>query len=176
MNALTMTATTKHDGGWWKWLGVSVAVIVLDRLTKVLVVASFARGEELPVTGFMSLVLAYNPGAAFSFLAGEPGWQRWFFSAVAVIASAFLVYMLRRGGSRTLCAGLALILGGALGNLWDRVAIGKVVDFLVLHYHGWAWPAFNVADSAITVGAALLIIDSFRQKRVELPFTAAKDR
>jgi signal peptidase II len=168
--------STQPSAGWWNWLWLAAAVIALDRITKLLVVAALVRGAEVPVTGFMSLVLAYNSGAAFSFLAGEPGWQRWFFTAVAVIASAFLVYMLRRGGTRALCAGLALILGGALGNLWDRIAIGKVVDFLLLHYQAWAWPAFNVADSAITLGAALLVIDSFRQKRVDLPLPAAKDR
>jgi hypothetical protein len=103
----------------------------------------------------MSLVLAYNSGAAFSFLADAPGWQRWFFAGIAASASVFLIWMLKRGGSRTLCAGLALILGGALGNLWDRITIGKVVDFLLFHYASWSWPAFNVADSAITVGAAV---------------------
>jgi signal peptidase II len=170
------TATRAGSAGWWKWLALAVAVIAADRLTKALVVATFARGAELPVTGFMSLVLTYNTGAAFSFLAGEPGWQRWFFTAVAIIASVFIVFMLKRGGSRVLCAGFALILGGALGNLWDRIAIGKVVDFLLFHYHGWSWPAFNVADSAITVGAALLIYDSFRQRQVDLPAPATKDR
>jgi signal peptidase II len=102
--------------------------------------------------------------------------MRWFLAAVAVIASGFLVWMLKRGGTRILCAGLALILGGALGNLWDRIAIGKVVDFLLFHYGGWSWPAFNVADSAITVGAALLILDSFRHSRADMPLTASKDR
>ncbi len=154
---------------------LAAAVIVADQVTKSLIVASFSRGESLPITGFMSLVLAYNSGAAFSFLAGAPGWQRWFFAMIAVLASVFLVYMLKRGGSRLLCAGLALILGGALGNLWDRIAIGKVVDFLLLHYGGWSWPAFNVADSAITVGAALLIIDSFRQRPADAPVPAAKE-
>ena len=171
-----MNSTTNSNAGWWRWLILAAAVIVADQFTKFLVVASFARGEELPVTGFMSLVLAYNSGAAFSFLAGAPGWQRWFFATIAAMASVFLVWMLKRGGSRMLCAGLTLILGGALGNLWDRIAIGKVVDFLLFHYGGWSWPAFNVADSAITVGAALLILDSFRQRRVELPMTVAKDR
>ena len=170
-----MSTPSNHHAGWWKWLALAAAVLVADRLTKLLVVASFARGEEMPITGFMSLVLAYNSGAAFSFLAGEPGWQRWFFTVIAVIASLFLVYMLKRGGSRLLSAGFALILGGALGNLWDRIAIGKVVDFLLLHYGVWSWPAFNVADSAITVGAALLIIDSFRQKRADVALTPAKD-
>jgi signal peptidase II len=170
-----MPAPSNQNADWWKWLLLSAAVIVADRLSKMLVVNSFFRGEELPLTSFMSLVLAYNSGAAFSFLAGEPGWQRWFFTAVAIVASVFLVYMLKRGGGRILSAGFALILGGALGNLWDRIAIGKVVDFLLFHYAGWSWPAFNVADSAITVGAALLIIDSFRQKRANAPMTPAKD-
>ena len=117
------------------------------------------------MTAFFSLVLAFNTGAAFSFLAGAGGWQRWFFAAIAVVASVIIVWLLRRGGDRVYCLGLALILGGALGNLWDRLTLGKVVDFLLFHYAGWAYPAFNVADSAITVGAALLIIDSFRQRR-----------
>ncbi|MEO8345097.1 MAG: signal peptidase II [Betaproteobacteria bacterium] len=170
-----MNTALPRNPGWHKWLMLAAAVFAVDRLTKLLVVGSFLSGEEMPVTGFMSLVLVYNSGAAFSFLAGAQGWQRWFFTAIAIFASAFLVYMLRRGGSRMLCAGFALILGGALGNLWDRIAIGKVVDFLLFHYGGWSWPAFNVADSAITVGAAFLIIDSFMQKRAEVPMTPAKD-
>lgn len=171
-----MANTTDNNDGWWKWLVLTAAVVVADQVTKSLVVESLSRSETLPITGFMSLVLAYNAGAAFSFLAGAPGWQRWFFATIAVLASAFLVYLLKRGGGRLLCAGLALILGGALGNLWDRIAIGKVVDFLLLHYGGWSWPAFNVADSAITVGAALLIIDSFRQRRADTPVPAAKEQ
>jgi len=149
---------------WWRWLLLAAAVVALDLATKAWVATIFREGQELPVTGFFSLVLAYNTGAAFSFLAGAAGWQRWFFAGIAVVASAFLVWMLRRGGSRLLCSGLALILGGALGNLWDRVTLGRVTDFLLFHYAGWSWPAFNVADSAITVGAAFLIIDSFRER------------
>jgi len=149
---------------WWRWLLLSAAVIALDLATKAWVLAVFREGQELPVTGFLSLVLAFNTGAAFSFLAGASGWQRWFFAGVAIVASVFLVWMLRRGGSRALSAGVALILGGALGNLWDRLTQGRVTDFVLLHYQGWSWPAFNVADSAITVGAALLILDSFRAR------------
>ena len=175
MHGAAMAQATESNAGWWKWLVVAAVVIVADQVTKALVVASLSRGEAIPITGFMSLVLAYNAGAAFSFLAGAPGWQRWFFATIAVLASAFLVYLLKRGGGRIMCAGLALILGGALGNLWDRIAIGKVVDFLLLHYGGWSWPAFNVADSAITVGAALLIIDSFRPRRDDAPMAVAKD-
>jgi signal peptidase II len=166
-SALPSPTATRH--AWWAWLAVSVAVIVLDQATKALVLASFRPGQELPVTGFFSLVLAFNTGAAFSFLAGAGGWQRWFFAAIALVAAGVIGWLLRRGGSRVYCLGLALILGGALGNLYDRLALGKVVDFLLFHYAGWFYPAFNVADSAITVGAALLIIDSFRQRRTPAP-------
>ena len=117
------------------------------------------------MTSFFSLVLAFNAGAAFSFLRDAAGWQRYFFSTVAVIAAMFIVWLLRRGGNRVYLASLGLILGGAIGNLWDRVRLGHVVDFLLFHWNDWYYPAFNVADSAITVGAALLIIDSLRQRR-----------
>jgi signal peptidase II len=150
---------------WWRWLGVSLAVIAADQASKALVLAAFHPGEQLAVTSFFSLALAFNPGAAFSFLAGADGWQRWLFVLIAVAASAAILWMLKKGGGGLYCLGLALILGGALGNLWDRLAIGTVVDFLLFHYAGWAYPAFNVADSAITVGAALLIVDSFRERR-----------
>ena len=159
-------------GAWWRWLVLAAVVAVLDQVTKALVLAAFRPGEELPVTGFFSLVLAFNTGAAFSFLAGAGGWQRWLFAAVAAIVIGAL---LRRGGNRAYCLGLTLILGGALGNLYDRLTLGKVVDFLLFHYAGWHYPAFNVADSAITVGAALLIIDSFRQRRAGAPPVAAKE-
>ncbi len=110
-------------------------------------------------------MLTYNTGAAFSFLATASGWQRWLLAGIAIAATIVIVVLLRRGGSALYCTGLALILGGALGNLYDRLALGKVVDFLLFHYAGWAYPAFNVADSAITVGAALIILDSFRRQR-----------
>ncbi len=161
---LTLAVPHSAPRPWWRWLLLAAAVVALDLATKAWVTAVFREGQELPVTGFFSLVLAYNTGAAFSFLAGAAGWQRWFFAGIAVVASAFLVWMLRRGGSRLLSSGLALILGGALGNLWDRITLGRVTDFLLFHYAGWSWPAFNVADSAITVGAAFLIIDSFRER------------
>jgi signal peptidase II len=158
---------TGANAHWWRWLGVSLAVIIADSLTKTAILATLRSGEQLVVTGFFSLVLAFNTGAAFSFLAAADGWQRWLFAVIAVVASAVIVWLLRRGGSTMYCLGLALILGGALGNLWDRLAIGKVVDFLLFHYAGWAYPAFNVADSAITVGAAFVILDGFRQKRTQ---------
>ena len=148
-------------GRWSRWLLVSASVIVADAATKAAMMATFQPGEERPFTSFFSLVLTFNTGAAFSFLAGADGWQRWAFAAIAVAASVLIVWLLRRGGDTLYCLGLALILGGALGNLWDRLEWGHVVDFLDFHAAGWHWPAFNVADSAITIGAVLLILESF---------------
>jgi signal peptidase II len=144
---------------------VAGVVVVLDRLTKWLMLDWLRPGESVEITGFFNLVLVYNRGAAFSFLAGAPGWQTPFFVAVALIASGVVSWLLlRHPRQRLLCAGLALILGGALGNLWDRLAWGAVADFLDFHAFGWHWPAFNVADSAITVGAALVIVEGFLRK------------
>ena len=148
-----------------RWLWLALAVIVLDQVTKYAVRSALQAGAMHPYTDYFSLVLTYNSGAAFSLLADAQGWQRWFFSGIAAAAGVLLVFLLRRGGSALYCAGLALILGGALGNLIDRVLLGKVVDYLLFHYQGWAWPAFNVADSAITAGAVALIVDSFRMRR-----------
>ncbi len=148
---------------WARWLWLSVAVIAADQLAKAAVLATIREGDGRAVTGFFSLVLTFNTGAAFSFLASASGWQRWFFAAIAVVAAIVIVLLLRRGGSAMYSTGLALVLGGALGNLYDRLALGKVVDFLVFHYAGWAYPAFNLADSAITIGAVLLVADSFRR-------------
>lgn len=160
--------------GWWKWLGLAAAVVIADQLTKLAVLSSLTAGTRYPVTSFFSIVVTFNAGAAFSFLGDAAGWQRYLFSAFAVGAAGLIVWLLRRGGDRLYCCGLALILGGALGNLWDRATIGKVVDFLLFHNYlpgrpaALAWldpfPAFNIADSAITVGAALLIIDSLRHR------------
>jgi signal peptidase II len=170
MPATSALATSMtHRIPWTRWLWLSVAVIVLDQLTKNAILATFRPGEELPLAPFASLVLAFNTGAAFSFLAGADGWQRWFFTVIAVVACAFMMWLMKRGGSRLFCAGLALVIGGAIGNLYDRLVLGHVVDFLLFHYHEWHYPAFNVADSAITIGAAALIIDSFRQRRAETP-------
>jgi signal peptidase II len=149
---------------WWRWLLLTVAVIVADLASKAFIVAHFAEHEETVVTSFFSFVLYYNKGAAFSMFAHAGGWQQALLTVLAIVVSALLIYLLRRGGSRMFCAGLALILGGALGNLYDRATIGKVVDFLLVHYGGWYFPAFNVADSAITIGAGLLILDSFRKR------------
>ena len=148
---------------WARWLVLSVAVVVLDLATKTWMSHAFGLGEVLEVTPFFNLVLVHNTGAAFSFLAGAGGWQRWFFVAITLAVSAVLLVMLRRHhASRWLAAALALILGGAAGNLCDRVTLGYVVDFVQLHAWGYYWPAFNVADSAITVGVAFLVRDGFR--------------
>jgi signal peptidase II len=149
---------------WWRWLAASAIVVVADQASKAAILATIHPGDQIVLAPFASLVLAFNTGAAFSFLAGADGWQRWLFALIAVVAAVLIVWLVRRGGSRVYLAGLALILGGALGNLYDRLTIGTVVDFLLLHWRGFAWPAFNVADSAITVGAALLIADSFRHR------------
>jgi signal peptidase II len=151
--------------GNWRWLWLSLGVIVTDQATKHLILASFRPGEDLPLAPFASLVLAFNRGAAFSFLAGEGGWQRWLFAVIAVAACGVMLWLLRRGGRALFCAGLALIIGGALGNLYDRMTLGHVVDFVLLHYRGWYYPAFNVADSAITIGAAALKHDRLRRTR-----------
>jgi signal peptidase II len=148
------------DPKWWRWLGLSLAVVALDRVTKQMVLAGIGAGDNIVLAPVLSLVLAFNPGAAFSFLAGADGWQRWLFTVVALVACVAMLWLLRRGGSKWFCSGLALIIGGALGNLWDRLTIGKVVDFVLVHWRDAYFPAFNVADSAITAGAALLILDS----------------
>ena len=147
---------------WTRWLGLSAIVIALDQLTKYWVTSRFQLGDSVTITSFFNLVLAYNTGAAFSFLADAGGWQRIFFTAIATIASIVIVMLLRRPqNNRLFNFALALILGGAIGNLIDRVLLGHVVDFIQVHASGYFWPAFNIADSAITIGAALLIWDSF---------------
>jgi signal peptidase II len=149
-----------------KWLGISAVVIALDLYTKHLVQAAFSHGEHLAVTSFFDLVRYHNEGAAFSFLAGAGGWQRLFFSAFAIIASGVIIHLLRKHPEKTLfCFALSLVLGGAIGNLYDRLTLGYVVDFLFFHYQTWYWPAFNVADSAITVGVVLLLWDGLIEEK-----------
>lgn len=147
------------------WGTIAAVIAISDQVTKAVVEGWIERGEVIRITGFFNLVLAYNSGAAFSFLAGAGGWQRWFFVSIASVATVVIAWLLYRHRDEGLfCAGLSLILGGAIGNLWDRIALGHVVDFLDFHAAGWHWPAFNVADSGISVGAALLILDSMRRK------------
>ncbi len=151
-----------------RWFALSAVVIVLDYASKAAVLAVFAPGESRAVAPFFNLVLVFNRGAAFSFLAGAPGWQTLVFASIAAVASIVISFLiLRNARKRLFCTGLALILGGALGNLYDRLVYGHVVDFLDLHAAGWHWPAFNVADSAITVGAGILILESFLHREEE---------
>lgn len=148
------------------YICLALAIAALDFLTKRWVEAHLMPGEVIPITPFLNLVLTYNPGAAFSFLSDASGWQRELFIGIALSASILIVYLMYRHWEQALfCLALGLILGGALGNLWDRVALGAVADFLDFHYAGWHWPAFNLADSAISCGAALLIWDAIRTHR-----------
>lgn len=151
-----------------KWLWLSALVLVLDQITKYWAEASLAFHQLLPVIdGFFSLTLTYNEGAAFSFLADAGGWQRWFFIILAlVLVTVMLIWLKRLPRSAVWTAvALALIIGGALGNVLDRLLHGHVIDFLLFYYHQWAWPAFNLADSAITVGAVIFILDALIQER-----------
>ena len=152
--------------GLWLWLGIALAVVLLDQIAKTLVIRSFDLHDSVVLTGWFNLVRVHNSGAAFSFLAGASGWQRWFFVGLGACASGFIVWMLHRHPAQKLfCFALCMILGGALGNVIDRLLHGHVVDFIQLHYAGWYFPAFNLADSAITLGAACLILDELRRVR-----------
>jgi len=166
MTSTALRDNHKQGAGMLRWLGIALIVLVLDQATKLVVLRTLSYGQVLPVTDFFNLVLVYNKGAAFSFLASGSGWQHYLFSAVAAAASVLIVYLIwRYPGQKLYCAGLALILGGAVGNLVDRLVYGHVVDFLDFHAFDWHWPAFNVADSAILIGAALFVIDEFRRPR-----------
>ncbi len=146
-----------------RWLILAAAVVILDQLSKFAITRAIAYGSGIEIAPFFNLVLVHNKGAAFSFLSGASGWQREFFIAIAVVAIAWVVHLLRKHPRQTLfCLALSLILGGAIGNLIDRVWLGAVVDFLDFHAAGRHFPAFNVADSAITCGAAALVWESLR--------------
>jgi signal peptidase II len=152
----------------WRWLPLSAAIIVLDRLAKLWITHHFAPLERVHVLKVLDIILTYNTGAAFSFLAEASGWQRWLFVLLALGVSAALILWLRRLDARVhglLACGLALIVGGALGNMIDRVAAGRVVDFIHVHWGAHYFPAFNVADSAITIGAVLLLLDAWQESR-----------
>lgn len=158
-------SSKSSSGSMTPWLGIAFIIILLDQLTKITVSKLFVYGEEKVVTSFFNLVLAYNRGAAFSFLANEGGWQRHFFTAIGVGAALYIIYLLKRhSGQRLFCWALALILGGAIGNVIDRIAYGHVIDFLDFHWKGFGhFPAFNIADTAICIGAALFVLDELRR-------------
>ena len=150
----------------WPWLGIAFIIILADQFTKTLILGDFQYGESRTVTSFFNVVRVHNTGAAFSFLADAAGWQRWFFVGLGAAATVFIVWMLKRhGGQRLFSWALSLILGGAIGNVIDRLMHGYVVDFIQLHYGSAYFPSFNVADSAITVGAVLLILDELLRVR-----------
>ena len=160
--------TAQH--GAWPWLWLSAAVIVLDQLSKYIVAGHLALYDSIRVLPVFNLVLLHNTGAAWNFLAGASGWQRWFFVLLALTVSIAIIIWLRRlprAGFRWRAAALALVLGGALGNVIDRVRLGYVIDFIQVHYQNWYYPAFNVADSAITVGAVMLILEGLFMRHAD---------
>lgn len=163
-----MARRRSHSAGPGSWLALSALVLIADQLTKAWIVARFTLGERVSVLpGYFDFTLVYNPGAAFSFLAWADGWQRWFFIAIGIGASAFILWLIFAHASQRLFAfALAMILGGAIGNVLDRIFRGQVVDFLLAHWQDrWYFPAFNVADAAITLGAVLLILDELLRVR-----------
>ncbi len=154
------------SGGMLVWLAWAMVVLVVDQFTKVLVMGYYQHGDSTTITSFFNLVRAHNSGAAFSFLAGAGGWQRWLFTGIGVGAALLIVWLLKsHAGQKLFAFAMASILGGAVGNVIDRVLYGYVLDFLDFHWQGWHFPAFNVADSAITLGAACLILDEILRVR-----------
>ena len=163
-------ARAKKVGGasLWPWLGWAVLLVIADQFTKTLILGYYRLGDATYVTSFFNVVRAHNTGAAFSFLADAGGWQRWLFTGIGVAATIFIVWQLRaHPGQKLFSFALSSILGGAVGNVVDRLMHGYVVDFLQFHYAGWYFPSFNLADSAITVGAACLILDELLRVRRE---------
>ncbi len=151
-----------------KWLSISVIVVAFDLYSKHLIQQSFVFGDLHSVTSFFDLVRYHNEGSAFGFLNDAGGWQKWFFNGISIVASTVIIYLLKKHTNEKLfCAGLALVLGGAIGNLYDRITLGYVVDFLNFHLNNHYWPAFNVADSAICVGVGLLLLDSFKASKTD---------
>ncbi len=158
--------TTKPSGGMLPWLGLALLLLIADQVTKVLILGAYKLGDATYITSFFNIVRVHNSGAAFSFLANAGGWQRWFFTGIGVAAAVFIVWMLKSYmGQKLFSFALACILGGAIGNVIDRSLYGYVVDFLDFHYAGWHFPAFNVADSAISIGAVCLIVDELLRMR-----------
>ena len=163
---MAKTTFSKTPGAMLPWLGLALIIFIADQLTKVLILGYYQLGDATYVTSFFNVVRVHNSGAAFSFLANAGGWQRWFFTGIGITATIFIVWMLRaHAGQKLFSFALSCILGGAVGNVVDRLLHGYVVDFLDFHYAGWHFPAFNIADSAITIGAICLILDELRRVR-----------
>ena len=163
---MAKTTFTKTSGGMLPWLGLALLILIADQFTKVLILGYYRLGDTTHVTNFFNVVRVHNTGAAFSFLASASGWQRWFFTAIGIAAALFIVWLLKsHAGQKLFSLAMACILGGAVGNVIDRSLYGYVVDFLDFHNGGWHFPAFNMADSAITLGALCLILDELRRVR-----------
>lgn len=158
---------TTAGGGMLPWVGLALILLIADQITKTLILGAYRLGDATYITSFFNIVRVHNTGAAFSFLAAASGWQRWFFTGIGVAAALFIVWMLRsHAGQRLFSFALACILGGAVGNVVDRLMHGYVVDFLQVHWDNrWYFPAFNLADAAITIGAACLILDELLRVR-----------
>lgn len=158
---------TPRPHGMLPWLGLALIILIADQFTKVLILGYYQFGESTTITSFFNIVRAHNTGAAFSFLAAASGWQRWLFTGIGLVATLFILYLLRKhAGQRLFCFSLACILGGAIGNVIDRLLHGYVVDFLQFHWQArWYFPAFNIADTAITIGAVGLILDELLRVR-----------
>ena len=162
------TFAPRASGSFWPWMGWALVILIADQLSKTLILSAYRLGDATPITSFFNIVRAHNTGAAFSFLAQAGGWQRWLFTGFGVLAALFIVWQLRaHPGQKLFSFALASILGGAVGNVLDRMMHGYVVDFLDFHMAGWHFPAFNVADAGITIGAALLILDELLRVRRE---------
>ncbi len=163
---MAKTTFSKSSGALLPWLGLALLIILADQFTKVLILGYYKLGDATYVTSFFNVVRVHNTGAAFSFLANAGGWQRWFFTGIGIVAAIFIVWMLKsHPGQKLFSFALACILGGAIGNVIDRSIHGYVVDFLDFHYANWHFPAFNVADAAITIGAVCLILDELLRVR-----------
>jgi len=166
MAARSFGVTRSARQGMMPWLALALVIFLADQFTKVLILGYYRLGDSTYITSFFNLVRVHNTGAAFSFLASASGWQRWFFTVVGIGAAVFIVWLLRsHGGQKLFAFSLACLLGGALGNVLDRLLHGYVVDFIQLHYGGWYFPSFNIADMAITAGAVGLILDELLRVR-----------
>jgi signal peptidase II len=163
---MAKTTLVKSSGAMLPWLGLALLLLIADQFTKVLILGYYRLGDATYVTSFFNVVRVHNTGAAFSFLSSASGWQRWFFTGIGIVAALFILWMLKsHAGQKLFSFAMACILGGAVGNVVDRTLHGYVVDFLDFHYANWHFPAFNVADSAITVGAVCLVLDELLRVR-----------
>ena len=163
---MAKTTFARSSGGMLPWLGLALLILIADQFTKVLILGYYRLGDATYITSFFNIVRVHNAGAAFSFLANAGGWQRWLFTGIGIVAAIFIIWMLKsHPGQKLFSFALACILGGAIGNVIDRTLYGYVVDFLDFHYAGWHFPAFNIADSTISIGAVCLILDEILRVR-----------